>query len=148
MLKCVDERRDEKIALEKTAYAYKKRCLENKITAERHQLHSQYFQTVRDVRDRSMEHCNKRLYQLQKERRRTGAEETEYSYLFTEKKAEQIRQHNAIVKEISVLAGIARHVGFPAAPDIKGARRAEIDEDLKAMNVRGSLHEIMHTSKG
>jgi hypothetical protein len=135
MMRVVDDRRDDKIALENKAFVYKKKCLENKIVAERHQLHSQYFQTVRELRDRSMEQCNKRLYQLQKERRRTGAEETEYTYLFPEKRSDQIRQHNAIVKEVSIISGIARHIGFPAAPDIQGARRTEIDEDFKAMNV-------------
>jgi hypothetical protein len=40
--------------------------------------------------------------------------------------------------EVSILSGIAKHVGFPAAPTIEGARASEIDDDFKAMGVRTS----------
>ena len=33
------------------------------------------------------------------------------------------------------MAGIAKHVGFPAAPEINGLKQNEIDGDLRAMGV-------------
>jgi hypothetical protein len=56
MIKCVDDRRSDKIAYETRLLDYKQKNLEIITTAERHQMHSQYFQTVRHVRAYS--NCN------------------------------------------------------------------------------------------
>ena len=54
----------------------------------------------------------------------------------------QISQQIAYNTEVSVLAGIAKYVGFPAAPDINGANKTDLDDDFKSMGVRylQSLH--------
>jgi hypothetical protein len=54
-----------------------------------------------------------------------------------EKRSDQIRHQTAYNLEVSVLSGVAKYVGFPAAPDISAARPTEIDEDLRAMKVSG-----------
>ncbi|KAF2786196.1 hypothetical protein K505DRAFT_380424 [Melanomma pulvis-pyrius CBS 109.77] len=133
MIKCIDERRDEKIAYEKQLLRYKQKNLEIITAAERHQLHSQYFQTVRDAREDILSDCNQRIYELQRGRRQLGVEEIEYSMRLPEKRSEQIRHQAAYNLEVSILAGIAKYVGFPAAPEIKPARPSEIDDDLRAM---------------
>ncbi|KAF2875010.1 Sds3-like-domain-containing protein [Massariosphaeria phaeospora] len=135
MMKGIDERRAEKIDYEKTLLQYKQKNLEAITTAERHQLHSQYVQTVRDTRENILSECNQRLYELQKGRRTLGVEEVEYSMKLPEKRSDQIRQQTAYNLEVSVLSGVAKYVGFPAAPDINSARPSEIEDDLRAMKI-------------
>lgn len=135
MLRCVDERRDDKIHFETTLFNYKLDCLKNKTVAERHQWHSQYFQTVRDLRDKHLMLCNQRFYQLQKERRNLGSDEFDYTYYFPTKRSTQIQQQTAYNLEVSVLSGVAKYVGFPAAPEIIPVRNNELEEDFRAMKV-------------
>lgn len=146
MVDCLDERRDEKVALERKAFQYKMGCLRNKILAERHQLQSQYLQTVRDKREIILDDCNKHLAQLNKERRRFGAEEMpmEYNLYFPAKASEQRRQLSAYNLEVSILAGVAKYVGFPAAPEVASARDSDIEDDLRAMKVRLKLQPVLH----
>ncbi|KAF2465053.1 uncharacterized protein BDR25DRAFT_306905 [Lindgomyces ingoldianus] len=135
MIQCIDERRAEKIAYEKQLLEYKQKCLEIRIVAERHQLHSQYFQTVRDVREDLTTECNQRIYELQRGRRQLGVDEVEYSLNLPKKRSDQIRQQAAYNLEVSILSGVAKYVGFPAAPDIMPARPTDIDDDLRAMKI-------------
>lgn len=135
MIKCIDDRRAEKIAYEKQLLQYKQKNLEIITSAERHQMHSQYFQTVRDVREDIITECNQRIFELQRGRRQLGVDEVEYTMKLPEKRSDQIRHQTAYNLEVSVLSGVAKYVGFPAAPEIKPARPSEIDEDLRAMKV-------------
>jgi hypothetical protein len=135
MMKSIEERRDEAMRKNAAEYEFKLQAIFTRIKAERHQLMSQWFQTVRDIRETALEKCNKRLFQLQKERRRAGTDSVELPLLYNPKKAEQIRQHNARSKEVALLSGIKRYRGFPAAPEITGLTQDEIDADLRAMGV-------------
>ncbi|KAL6711810.1 hypothetical protein ACN47E_002853 [Coniothyrium glycines] len=135
MIKCIDDRRAEKMAYESRLLEYKQKNLEIITSAERHQMHSQYFQTVRHVREEMLEECNQRVFELQKGRRQLGAIETEYMIKLPEKRSDQIRHQTAYNLEVSILSGVAKYVGFPAAPDISAARPTEIDEDLRAMKI-------------
>ncbi|CAN9345977.1 unnamed protein product [Alternaria alternata] len=133
MIKCIDDRRADKIAYETRLLEYKQKNLEIITAAERHQMHSQYFQTVRHIREEILEECNQRVFELQRGRRQLGCDETEYMVRLPEKRSDQIRHQTAYNLEVSVLSGVAKYVGFPAAPDISAARPTEIDEDLRAM---------------
>ncbi|KAF1999360.1 hypothetical protein P154DRAFT_229938 [Amniculicola lignicola CBS 123094] len=135
LIKSIDDRRAEKIAHEKTLMNYKQKSLEIRTVAERHQLHSQYFQTVREIREEILAECNQRIYELQKGRRQLGVEEIEYAIKLPEKRSERIRQQAAYNLEVSILAGVAKYVGFPAAPDIKPAHPVDIEDDLRAMKI-------------
>jgi hypothetical protein len=135
MMKCIDERRADKVAYETRLLEYKHKNLEIITTAERHQMHSQYFQTVRHVREEILEECNQRVFELQRGRRSLGCDETQYMMKLPEKRSDQIRQQTAYNLEVSVLSGVAKYVGFPAAPDISPARVVDVDEDLRAMKV-------------
>jgi len=135
MIKCIDERRVEKIAYETRLLEYKQKNLDIITTAERHQMHSQYFQTVRHVREDILEECNTRFHELQRGRRSLGCDEAQYMVKLPEKRSDQIRQQTAYNLEVSILSGVAKYVGFPAAPDISTARPSDIDEDLRAMKV-------------
>ncbi|KAH7086981.1 Sds3-like-domain-containing protein [Paraphoma chrysanthemicola] len=135
MIRCIDERRADKIAYEKQLLEYKQRNLEVVTTAERHQMHSQYFQTVRHVREEILEECNQRVFELQRGRRSLGCDETQYMVKLPEKRSDQIRHQTAYNLEVSILSGVAKYVGFPAAPDISPARPLDVDDDLRAMKI-------------
>lgn len=135
MIKCIDDRRSEKIDYESTLLELKQKNLEIITAAQRHQMQSQYFQTVRHLREEILEECNQRVFELQRGRRSLGCDETEYMIKLPEKRSDQIRHQTAYNLEVSVLSGVAKYVGFPAAPDISAARPTEIDEDLRAMKV-------------
>jgi len=135
MVRCIDERRAEKIECERTLLAYKQKCLEIRTIAERQQMHSQYIQAVREIREKVISECNQRVYELQRSRRQLGVEEVDYSFKYPEKRSEQIRQQIAYNSEVGILAGVAKYVGFPAAPDMAPARASDIDDDLRAMKV-------------
>ncbi|KAF2674940.1 hypothetical protein BT63DRAFT_24632 [Microthyrium microscopicum] len=133
-LACVDERRDEKIRHENALLKYNLQALVNKTIAERGQLLSQYFQDVREIRDNAIDRCYKEVYTLQKERRRYGMEESS-TRLYSNRKPELMQEQQARNMEVSVLAGIAKHVGFPAAPEMSALSAHEIQRDLEAMEI-------------
>jgi len=135
MIKAVDDRRAEKVAYERQLLQYKQKNLEIITTAERHQLHSQYFQTVRDKREDILSLCNQKIFELQRGRRQLGVDEVEYMMKLPEKRSDQIRHQTAYNLEVSILSGVAKYVGFPAAPEIRPARTSEIEDDLRAMKV-------------
>ncbi|KAF2498705.1 hypothetical protein BU16DRAFT_524788 [Lophium mytilinum] len=135
MVQCVDERRDAKVDYEKRLAGFKQNSLNVRSMAERHQLHGQYFQAVREIREKFISECNERIYQLQKGRRQMGVDETVYAYAFPEKRSTQVQHQTAYNHEVSVLSGIAKYVGFPAAPNITPARSSDIDDDLRAMKI-------------
>lgn len=135
MLRPIDERRDKKIKEENFRIDYQMKHLCTKTVAERQQLQSQYRQEVREIRETTLEKCHEYLYRLQRDRRRCGADEREYTYRFNPKRSVQIQQQAAYNLEVSILAGINKYVGFPAAPEIAAANASEADHDLQAMGV-------------
>jgi hypothetical protein len=136
-LRCVDERRDQKVKHEDTLLQYNLQSLGIKTVAERQQLHSQYFQDVRQIRDDAIDAGYKELYALQRDRRKFFTDPTD-SMLYNPNRAEQIRIHTRINHEISLLAGIAKHIGFPAAPDMSVVLQDDAQQDLHQMGVRFS----------
>ena len=126
----VDRYRDDKIEYEETLFRYKLIALQRKSIAEKAQIHSQYMQTVREIRDSNLEQLNKEWYQIQRERRSCDDSEPDYMYKFQTRRSQQIRQQTAYNTEVSILSGVAKYVGFPAAPDIMKARPKEIEDDL------------------
>ena len=135
-LEVIDRHRDEKIYYEDTLIKFKLQALQRKSMAEKAQAHSQYMLDVQKTREEHLEKLNKEFYQIQRERRSTEMTGPSYMYHFPTKKSEQIKRQTAYNKEVSILSGVAKHVGFPAAPDLKRLSQHEIDEDLKAMGVK------------
>lgn len=135
MKQCIDERRDGKVAYENKLRQLKQECLERTVVAERHQAHSQYIQAVRKIREDALDKCDEQIYKLQRGRRQQGVEEVEYGLKLPEKRSERIRQQTAYNLEVSILSGVAKYVGFPAAPEIRAARPSEVDDDFRAMKV-------------
>lgn len=140
MRHCIDSRRDEKIHLEQVNLHYKVQALETVALADRSQLHSQYFQTVREVRESHIYKLNEHFSAIQKERRHLKGKETQFVYNFNPKRSVQVTQQRAYNKEVSLLSGMARYVGFPAAPEIQGPSNEDIEDDLRAMKVSWRYH--------
>lgn len=135
MRKCLDERRDEKIHHEQMLMKYELEALQRRSVAEKAQHHGQYMQTVRDLRDGELWRAGEEWYQIQRERRSWEGNVPDYTYTFTTRRSQQITQQIAYNTEVSLISGIAKHVGFPAAPEIGGARTTEIDDDFHSMGV-------------
>ncbi|KAL9635313.1 MAG: hypothetical protein Q9164_003536 [Protoblastenia rupestris] len=145
MKEAVDQRRDEKIRYQRTHLRYKLQSLQKESVATKHQALSQYMQTVREVRDRSLDQLNKEFYQIQRERRSVEGDVPDFMYTFTDKRSKQITQQTAYNVEVSVLSGVAKHVGFPAAPRIRIARPNELDEDMQNMGIVLQPPQLLQT---
>lgn len=133
---CIDTRRDERIQLEQVTARLKQECLERKVVAVRSQIHCQYFQEARQIREDCVTQLNEMYCKIQAERPQTKSKEPHFIYNLPAKRSQRIAFQTAYNKEVSVLSGIARHIGFPAAPEIVGARPSEMEEDLRAMGLR------------
>lgn len=143
-LKCVEEHRDKKIKHEETLFNYKLQSLITRSLADRSMIHSSYFQNARDIRERSLEVVGDHFYRNQHDRFKAEDNTLQYSLPFPTRRSQQISQQTAYNTEVSVLAGTAKHVGFPAAPCLQPARPNEIDEDFEKMGV--STSHIFYTT--
>lgn len=134
---CVEARHQKQVNEAKAFYRYKMESLRRTTLGERSQLHSQYFQHVRELREDVMNKLGEDWYNIQKERRESGMDDNErYIYKLPAKKSAQIKQQAKYNQEVSILSGIAKYVGFPAAPEITGTEGESLEDDLKAMKVR------------
>ena len=135
MKEAVDQHRNQKIKYQRTFLKLKLQTLQKESVAAKHQIHSQYMQTVREIRDKSLEQINKEFYQVQRERRSCEGAIPDYIYAYSDKRSQQIAQQTAYNNEISVLSGITKYIGFPAAPMIRKARPEELEDDMRNMGV-------------
>lgn len=139
-LDCIKKHRDEKFDTEQKLLVYKIKSLKTKSVAQRSQIHSAYFQTVRDVREKHLDRIGERLGRVRRDHVKTDEKVPSYSIPFPARRSIQITQQASYNKEVSILSGVAKHVGFPAAPLVSPAFQAEMDEDLEKMGVRSAVH--------
>jgi hypothetical protein len=133
---CIDDRRAKQVREAKAYYRYRMQSVRERTLGERAQLHSQYFQTARELRENMLYELGEDWYGIQKERRQQHQEgEERFLYKLPSKKSAQIRQQAKYNQEVSVLSGIAKYVGFPAAPNISGVEGSRLEDDFKAMRV-------------
>lgn len=144
-LQYVIRHRDEKQDYEHKLLAFKIQSLKTKSVAERSQIHTAYYQTVRDIREKYLDLANDQFYKIQRDRFKPDESMPSYSIPFPERRSQQITQQASYNREVSVLAGVAKYVGFPAAPEITPARQHEIEEDLEKMGLP-SLPVRMHAA--
>jgi hypothetical protein len=137
MVAAITRQREERASLARIRFQFQVKNLQNRCAAERAQFHSQYAQTVRDLRDSSLARANQEWYQIQRGRRAVE-DSIDRTSLSTFKRTDLIAQQNAYNTEVSILSGVAKYVGFPSAPEVTGASQSEMEEDLRAVGV--SLH--------
>ncbi|KAL2444694.1 hypothetical protein ABEF95_017153 [Exophiala dermatitidis] len=134
-LEAVKKYRDEKFEVEQKLLVYKIGALKNRAVAERSQIHSQYFQTVRDIREKYLERISEHFYRIQRDRFKTDSMVPNFTIPFPEKRSQQILQQTAYNKEVSILSGIAKYVGFPAAPELEPSKQKDVEDDLQKMGI-------------
>ncbi|OAA57920.1 transcriptional regulatory protein [Niveomyces insectorum RCEF 264] len=136
MMQCVNERRDEKLRVSDVEYQFNMQTLKRWAVGRRSQIHGQYFQSVRESRELVLEELGRQWYQIQQQRRRHANTIPDYGLRFPASKAQRTKDAITYNKEVSILAGIAKYEGFPAAPPIKGASAVQVDDDLEAIAQR------------
>ncbi|KAL4784241.1 Sds3-like-domain-containing protein [Aspergillus varians] len=134
-LECVQGYRDAKIKYEHTLFQFRLKSLLNKSQAERAQAHSTYFQRARDIREKHSSAISKQFYSIQHDRFKTDDVSPQHYVPFPTRRSQQIAHQTAYNQEVSILAGVSKYVGFPAAPSLSSARPAELDEDLEKMGI-------------
>lgn len=142
-LDCVKKYRDEKFDMEQKLLVYKIKSLKTKSVAQRSQIHSAYFQTVRDVREKHLDRIGERLSRVRRDHVKMEEKVPSYSIPYPIRRSVQVTQQSSYNKEVSILSGVAKYVGFPAAPIVTPAFQAEMDEDMERMGV--SLHCVLST---
>ncbi|KAH1290232.1 hypothetical protein KXW65_005722 [Aspergillus fumigatus] len=132
-LECVKRHRDAKIKYEHTLFQYRIQALMNKSLAERAQTHSTYFQRIRDIREKHSSAVSKHFYAIQHDRFKSEELSAQHYIPFPTRRSQQIAHQTAYNQEVSIMAGVAKYVGFPAAPSLAPARPSELEEDMEKM---------------
>ncbi|KAJ5082041.1 hypothetical protein N7532_011084 [Penicillium argentinense] len=134
-VECVQRYRDAKIKYEDTLLHYRMKALLNKSLAERAQALSTFFQKVREVRETHSSAISQQFYAIQHDRFKTDDLSPHHVIPFPTRRSQQIAHQAAYNQEVSVMAGVAKYVGFPAAPTLLGARPSELDDDMEKMGI-------------
>lgn len=135
MMHCIDARRDEKLRIEMRRADYTRETIEKSAVGKRAQILSQFYQEVREIREQKLEALGKQWYEIQHDRRAHGSSVDDYALRYTTKREDQLRDQHAYNLEVSVLSGIAKYRGFPAAPAMAPATSSELEDDFKKMGV-------------
>ncbi|KAH9825661.1 Sds3-like [Teratosphaeria destructans] len=139
---CVDARRAKQVREANAFRRYRTQAIRERTLGDRAQYHSQYFQEIRRLREDVLTGLGEDWYNIQKERRQEHQEQDDkYIFHYPTKKSAQIRQQAKYNQEVSVLSGVAKYVGFPAAPEIGGANGANLEDDFKAMKIMKRVHQ-------
>ncbi|KAF7544524.1 hypothetical protein G7Z17_g9882 [Cylindrodendrum hubeiense] len=132
MKQCLDDRLDQKLREINKELDYRTKAHERKSVAQRAQIWGQYFQGVREKREKTLEALNQEWYDVQTARRSAHSLQ-DCGLLFPKDPAQRIRNAVAYNTEVSTLASIAKYEGFPAGPEMKGASASELEDDLAAI---------------
>jgi hypothetical protein len=135
MMKCIDSRRDDKLRISEKLREYELKSLKTSAVARRSQILVQYQQEVRDIRERKLELLGKQWYEIQHDRRSYAGSVPDYTIKFPTRRSQQMQNQVAYSTEVSILSGVAKYVGFPAAPPMATATEAELADDLAKMGV-------------
>jgi len=135
MMQCIDARRDERIRVAHKARDYGLETLKIFAVSTRSQILTQYQQEVREARELQLEQLGKQWYEIQHDRRSYAGSVPDYTLKFPTRRSQQIQNQVAYSNEVSILSGIAKYVGFPAAPPMLPASTAEMEEDFEKMGV-------------
>ncbi|KPM40949.1 hypothetical protein AK830_g5572 [Neonectria ditissima] len=132
MKQCLDDRLEQKLRSINKELEYRTKAHEKRSVALRAQILGQYFQAVREKREKTMEALNQEWYDVQTARRSAHSLQ-DCGLLFPKDPAQRIRNAVAYNTEVSTLASIAKYEGFPAGPEMKGASASELEDDLAAI---------------
>lgn len=132
MKQCLDDRLNRKLKEIDKENELRLQANERRAVAIRAQIWSQYYQSVREKRESTLEALNQQWYDVQMARR-TAHSLQDCGILFPKEPAQRVRNSIAYNTEVSTLAGLAKYEGFPAGPEMKGVTESELADDLNAM---------------
>ena len=135
MLQCIDLRRDARVQAADLELELNLACLGRTAVAKRAMAHSQFYQDIRERREESLAELGQHWFHIQHERRKNANSVPEYSLVFPKNEIERTRNAIAYNKEVSILSGVAKYEGMPAAPDMRGASNQEMEDDFEAIGV-------------
>jgi hypothetical protein len=142
MMQCIEARRDERMRIAKKLREYEMQALKNFAVARRSQILVQFQQEARDIREKKLEQLGKQWYEIQHDRRSYAGSVPDYTLKFPTRRSQQIQNQVAYSHEVSILSGIAKYVGFPAAPPMAQATAAELEEDFEKMGVSKTMRSM------
>lgn len=131
---CVDARLQKQKSEVHAFFNYRMRSIRDLTLGERSQLHSQYYQSVREMRDDVLYNLGEDWFKIQAERRQ-GQNDDAHVYKFPTDPRLQKQIQAKYNQEVSILSGVSRYVGFAAAPTIEGVQGDTFDEDMKKMKI-------------
>lgn len=135
MMECVDARRSEKVRIARQELELNLEALGRWAIARRAQIHSQFYQDVRETRERAVAELGQHWYAIQHERRKHANNVPDFGLRYPQNQVQRVRNALSYNKEVSILSGVAKYEGMPAAPEMRGASLQEMDEDLEIMAV-------------
>ncbi|KAF4335259.1 DEP1 regulator of phospholipid metabolism [Fusarium beomiforme] len=132
MKQCLDDRLEQKLREINNEHEYRVKAHERRSVAQRAQIWGQYYQAVREKRERTLEALNQEWYDIQTARRSAHSLQ-DCGLLYPKDPAQRVRNAIAYNTEVSALATIAKYEGFPAGPEMTGATPSELEDDLAAI---------------
>ncbi|QSZ33969.1 hypothetical protein DSL72_005549 [Monilinia vaccinii-corymbosi] len=141
MMSCIEARRHERIRVAENLREYELQTLKTYAVARRSQILVQYRQEAREIREAKMEQLGKQWYEIQHDRRNYSTGVPEYTLNYPTRRSQQVQNQVAYSNEVSILSGIAKHVGFPAAPPMAQATFSEVEEDFEKMGRTKHVHQ-------
>ncbi|KAF3919709.1 hypothetical protein ABW20_dc0106639 [Dactylellina cionopaga] len=153
MSQAIEAHKKEKLEKANTLLSFQLETAERERIANRAALWAQYSQEIRGTREKCFSDANKLWWAIHRERRAADTSVSgkcafrsegihqsglypsvvDYVYKIPKSLSTQINHRTRYNAEVSLLSGIAKHVGFPAAPTIMGATTDEVRADLEAM---------------
>lgn len=135
MMECIDARRDARIRVADNLKELEMESLRRTAVARRSQILTQYQQDVRMIRETKLHQLGEQWYKIQHDRRSYAGSVPDYALKFPTRRSQQIHNQVAYSNEVSILSGVAKYVGFPAAPRMAAATAAELEDDFEKMGV-------------
>ncbi|KAG5804957.1 hypothetical protein H9Q74_005705 [Fusarium xylarioides] len=132
MKQCLDDRLEQKLREINNEHEYRLKAHEQRSVAQRAQIWGQYYQAVREKRERTLEALNQEWYDIQTARRSAHSLQ-DCGLLYPKDPAQRVRNAIAYNTEVSALATIAKYEGFPAGPEMSGATPSELEDDIAAI---------------
>ncbi|KAM0235620.1 hypothetical protein ACHAP5_009633 [Fusarium lateritium] len=132
MKQCLDDRLERKLREINNEHGYRVKAHERRSVAQRAQIWGQYYQAVREKREKTLETLNQEWYDIQTARRSAHSLQ-DCGLLYPKDPGQRVRNAIAYNTEVSALATIAKYEGFPAGPEMTGATSSELEDDLAAI---------------
>ncbi|KAF3197539.1 hypothetical protein TWF679_003108 [Orbilia oligospora] len=135
MSQSIETHKREKIEKANILLGFQEQTAEVERIANRAAIWAQYNQEIRETREKCFSEANTQWWAIHRERRAADTSLSDYVYRIPKSLSTQINHRSRYNAEVSLLSGIAKHVGFPAAPTIAGASADEVRADLEAMGL-------------